>query len=183
MTNLNEVATFIKARVKIKDVILAYANRQVRFDRCACPLHNGSDLNFQIYPDSNSYYCWVCHKHGDVINFVTDLLEIAPLEAMQKLDADFNVGAFGDHTEGQKRRYKRVADEQEQKRRKEMLDRDRAYDNYHELVQIYKALEDIRSRGLNDSPESAGRWARLWADCNRMLDEAENKIAEMEGRV
>lgn len=38
-----------------------------------CPFHEDKQPSFILYPDSNSYYCFGCHKHGDVITFTQEL--------------------------------------------------------------------------------------------------------------
>ncbi len=35
-----------------------------------CPFHEDRKPSFYVYPDTNSFYCFGCHKGGDVIRFV-----------------------------------------------------------------------------------------------------------------
>jgi len=35
-----------------------------------CPLHQERSPSFYVYPETNSFYCFGCHKGGDVIKFV-----------------------------------------------------------------------------------------------------------------
>lgn len=35
-----------------------------------CPFHEDDHPSFTVYPDSNTYYCFGCGKHGDIITFV-----------------------------------------------------------------------------------------------------------------
>ncbi len=37
--------------------------------RGACPFHGGTNRNFAVIPKKNCYYCFVCHKSGDVFTW------------------------------------------------------------------------------------------------------------------
>lgn len=38
-----------------------------------CPFHEESNPSCFLYPESNTYYCFGCHAHGDVIKFYMDV--------------------------------------------------------------------------------------------------------------
>jgi DNA primase len=38
--------------------------------RGPCPFHHGTHRNFAVSSKKNLYYCFVCHEHGDVFDFV-----------------------------------------------------------------------------------------------------------------
>lgn len=87
MTDFTEI---IKRLVPMQDVAERYTGEPIRFNRMRCPIHHGKDQNLRIYP--KSYYCWVCHAHGDVIQFVMSVLGLSFQDAMQRLNDDFNLG-------------------------------------------------------------------------------------------
>lgn len=90
----------IKARVSVADALAAFAG--VTPDRhgfCRCPLHAEDTASFKIYPDGRSFYCFGCHKGGDVINFTRDFLGVGPWEAVQALDAQFGLGLASGHSD------------------------------------------------------------------------------------
>lgn len=87
MTDYTEI---IKRLVPMQDVAERYTGEPIRFNRMRCPIHHGKDRNLRIYP--NSYYCWVCHAHGDVIQFVMTVLGLSFQDAMQRLNDDFGLG-------------------------------------------------------------------------------------------
>ena len=62
---MTDYAEIIKRFVPMQDVAERYTGEPIRFNRMRCPIHHGQDRNLRIYP--KSYYCWVCHAHGDVI--------------------------------------------------------------------------------------------------------------------
>jgi len=52
-----------------------------------CPFHPDRQTpNFYIYPSSRRWWCYVCKKGGDVIEFVRRREDISFLEACEKLD-------------------------------------------------------------------------------------------------
>ena len=54
-----------------------------------CPFHN--DKNPSMKLNENYFYCFGCGAKGDVIEFTSKLFGIPPLEAAQKLSADFGI--------------------------------------------------------------------------------------------
>ena len=53
--------------------------------RCPLPKHNDITPSFTIYKKTNSYYCWGCHRGGNVIKFVKDYYNISTKEAITRL--------------------------------------------------------------------------------------------------
>ena len=54
-----------------------------------CPFHDDRHPSMKLYEDH--YYCFGCQANGDVIAFTSKLFGITPLEAAQKLAADFGI--------------------------------------------------------------------------------------------
>ena len=84
-----DYAEIIKRLVPMQDVAERYTGEPIRFNRMRCPIHHGKDRNMRIYP--KSYYCWVCHAHGDVIQFVQSVLGLSFQDAMKRLNEDFRL--------------------------------------------------------------------------------------------
>ena len=57
----------------------------------SCPFH-GKDNHFSAKFYINTFYCFCCHAHGDIIQFVQDYFGISFNEAMEKINQDFNLG-------------------------------------------------------------------------------------------
>ena len=85
-----DYAEIIKSRVTMQDVVDRYTGQRIVLNRICCPVHNGKDRNMRIYP--HSYYCWVCHASGDVIQFVQSVMGISFRDAMQRINEDFGLG-------------------------------------------------------------------------------------------
>lgn len=50
-----------------------------------CPLHKDKTPSFKIYEDTNSFYCFGCHKWGNAINFVAEKEWWSTKEAFKKI--------------------------------------------------------------------------------------------------
>jgi DNA primase len=85
-----DYASIIKRYVMMHQVVNRYTSEQIVRGRIRCPIHHGTDRNMRVYP--NSYYCWVCHAHGDVIQFVQSVLGLSFQDAMQRISDDFGLG-------------------------------------------------------------------------------------------
>ena len=85
-----DYAELIKRMVQMQDVAERYTGEPIRFNRMRCPIHHGKDRNLRIYP--KSYYCWVCHAHGDVIQFVMSVLGLSFQDAMERINSDYTLG-------------------------------------------------------------------------------------------
>lgn len=61
--------------------------------KCPFPAHNatGQTPSFKFYDESNSFFCWGCHKGGDAINFVMGMRGVDFLTAAQYLVEVFKV--------------------------------------------------------------------------------------------
>ena len=54
-----------------------------------CPFHDDRHPSMKLYHDH--FHCFGCQANGDVIEFTSKLFGITPLEAAQKLAADFGI--------------------------------------------------------------------------------------------
>lgn len=50
-----------------------------------CPFHEERTASFDIYRQTNSYFCFGCKKGGDVIDFIMRLRHISFMEAVEYL--------------------------------------------------------------------------------------------------
>ena len=86
---MTDYAEIIKSSVPMRDAVERYTGQRVVLNRICCPIHHGKDRNMRIY--SRSYYCWVCHASGDVIQFVMGVMGLSFKDAMARLNDDFNL--------------------------------------------------------------------------------------------
>jgi DNA primase len=50
-----------------------------------CPFHQEKSGSFYLYPGTSSYYCFGCHEHGDVFNFVMKMESLTFPEAVRSV--------------------------------------------------------------------------------------------------
>lgn len=55
-----------------------------------CPFHSEKTASLKLY-DNGSWYCFGCQQHGSSIDFTAKLFDLSPLEAVRKMNMDFNL--------------------------------------------------------------------------------------------
>lgn len=55
-----------------------------RFRAC-CPFHEDKTPSFYVNPDTNSFYCFGCQKHGDLITLARELKQLSFNEAVEDI--------------------------------------------------------------------------------------------------
>jgi DNA primase len=139
----------IKDRLKMTDVVERYGFSASR--RMRCPLHNGDGLNFEI-KDST----WRCYSRcgcGDAISFVQKLFGVSFQEALRKIDADFGLGIYGNHSFEELRRSHYQQQSLRAKREAEAREKQMAEDEYWAAFDEWKRLDDNVRRYRPVSPD------------------------------
>lgn len=74
-------------RVDIEQVVSPYVQLKRRGKTLVglCPFHNEKTGSFNVYPDSQSFYCFGCGAGGDVITFVRRMENLDYVEAVKSL--------------------------------------------------------------------------------------------------
>ena len=171
----------IKDSLTMRDVLEQYGYTARR--RIPCPLHGGDGDNFEVKEKS---YC--CHSRcggGDVISFVQKLFDLSFPDTLRKIDADFGLNIYGDHTFEELRRshYKQMAikAERERKRReKEQTDKE-----YWAAFDEWKRFDDNKRNYAPKTPDE--EWHPLFVEALQklayqeyLLDMAEVRRCECE---
>jgi DNA primase len=83
----DEIISEIRARADIVSVIGQHVQlkRAGRNWKGLCPFHGEKSPSFNVSPDKGFFYCFGCHKKGDVFTFVMELLGKSFLEAAETL--------------------------------------------------------------------------------------------------
>lgn len=140
----------IKQNIVMENILYKYGFATDK-KRIPCPLHNGNGYNFEVKEKS---YC--CHSHcgsGDVITFVQKLFNLSFPETLRKIDADFGLNIYGDHTFEELRRshYKQKAVEAERQRKKHQ--KENANNEYWKAFDEWKRLDENRIKYRPKSPD------------------------------
>lgn len=83
----------LKRRNDIVDVISLYSAVQQKGRRfwARCPIHNEKTASLSIVREAQSFYCFGCHKGGDVIKFIEEVENFAFMEAVEFLAKRVNL--------------------------------------------------------------------------------------------
>lgn len=77
----------LKMRCNMSDVASEYVSLKRRGRNLVglCPFHSEKTPSFNVYTESNSYYCFGCGAGGDVINFIMRIENLDYMEAVRLL--------------------------------------------------------------------------------------------------
>ncbi|MFO0752974.1 MAG: CHC2 zinc finger domain-containing protein [Thermodesulfovibrionales bacterium] len=113
-----------------------------------CPLHGEKTPSFKVDPDRQTFYCFGCHEHGDVISFIQKHRGLSFKDAIRYLGM-----TTGPLTPS------RRAEIELQRRKREATQEFRAWvDEYHrELCSLYRCLQTAKRKAR--TPEEVERIA------------------------
>lgn len=145
---INAVQT-IKDRLTMREVLEHYGFSAKR--RIPCPLHCGKDDNFEI--KGNNWRCYSRCGSGDTISFVQKLYGLSFQDTLRKIDADFGLNIYGDHSFDELRRSHYQQQALQAKRDREKREKQKAEDDYWEAFDEWKRLDDNRRIYRPKSPD------------------------------
>jgi DNA primase len=84
--NRNAVET-IKQKLSIESVVGSYIklDPKGKYFTARCPFHNEKTASFSVTPDKGIFYCYGCHKGGDIFTFVQEIEGLAFPDALKQL--------------------------------------------------------------------------------------------------
>ncbi len=130
----------IKDRLTMRDVLERYGFSAKK--RIPCPLHSGKKDNFEI--KENNWRCYSRCGSGDTISFVQQLYGLSFQDTLRKIDADFDLNIYGDHSFEELRRSHYQQQALQAKREREKRDKQKAEDDYWAAFDEWKRLDDNR---------------------------------------
>lgn len=170
-----DAVQIIKDRLTMREVLLHYGYEPKR--RMPCPIHQGKDLNFEVKNKS-----WRCYSHcgsGDIISFVQKLFGLSFPDTLKKIDLDFGLNLYGEHTFDELRRshYKQKQIEAERERKKQ--EKQQAESEYWAVFDEWKRLDDNKRNYAPKTPDE--EWHPLFIEALQKLPYQEYllDIAEM----
>lgn len=81
------IFNFIKSNIAILSVIGEYATLRKTglYWKGQCPFHHERTASFTVSPHKEIYYCFGCHKGGDVIAFIAEVEHCSQIEAARHI--------------------------------------------------------------------------------------------------
>jgi len=147
-----------------------YGFRPNRAGYITCPFHNERTASLKLY-DDGGWHCFGCGAGGSSIDFVSKLFELSPLEAVRRMNADFNLALPLDKPPSE-------VQQRAAQHRRELLEVQRAFEDWRggfidKLNAAYRtgyaALQGLTNLDdLTDGEALAVRWLETleyWSDC------------------
>lgn len=130
----------IKDRLTMTDVLTHYGYKPNRAKFICCPFHNEKTPSMKIY--EKDYHCFACGEHGDVITFVQKLFSLSFPDALKKIDFDFGLNLYGEHSfEDLRKSHYRQKQIQAERERKE-IEKQQFDAEYWAVFDEWKRLDD-----------------------------------------
>lgn len=162
--NNNAVQT-IKDRLTMREVLLHYGYEPNRAKFICCPFHNEKTPSMKIF--EKDYHCFGCGANGDVISFVKQLFGLSFPDALKKIDIDFGLNLYSEHTFDELRRshyrQKQLQAERERKKR----EKENADAEYWSVFDEWKRLDDNKRKYAPKTPDE--EWHPLFVEALQKL--------------
>ena len=127
----------VKDSVTLSDAAKAYGLSPNRAGFILCPFHQEKTPSMKLY--LTSFYCFGCGAHGSVVDFASKLFGLSPLEAVKKLNSDFQLNLPID----------RPPDHEDQGERCKILKAQESFTEWREAA-LYLLCEFVRMANLAD---------------------------------
>lgn len=186
---LPDYADQIKQAVSMPDVCSLYGIHIDRGGFTNCPFHGEKTGSLKVYPGRRGFYCFGCHKGGDVIDFVAQYFGLNFLDAMRKLNQDFSLGLplDGSTDKEAEKKAKQLAYQRRQaeaRRKKRLQALQNAYDRaLTRFATIDAVCDNARTEAKNSPSEDADIFSDNTAYALRNIDSAWYELCEAQSRL
>ena len=132
----------IKDRLTMREVLERYGYEPNKKGFVCCMFHNEKTPSMKIF--EKDYHCFGCGANGDVFSFVQKLFNLSFPDTLKKIDLDFGLNLYGEHTFDEIRRshYKQKQIQAERERKKR--ENEQAENEYWAVFDEWKRLDDNR---------------------------------------
>lgn len=168
----------IKDRLTMREVLLHYGYQPNRAGFVCCPFHREKTPSMKVF--EKDYHCFGCNQHGDVISFVQQLFGLSFPDALKKIDLDFGLNLYGEHSfeDLRKSHYKQKQIQAERERKER--EKEQAKNEYWEVFNEWKRLDDNKR---NYAPKTLDEeWHPLFVESLQKLAYQEHLLDIAETR-
>ena len=160
-----DAAQTIKDRLTMRELLSHYGYEPNKAKFICCPFHNEKTPSMKIY--EKDYHCFGCGANGDTISFVQQLFGLSFPDTLKKIDIDFGLNLYGEHTFDEIRRshykQKQIKAERERKKR----EKEQAEEEYWKVVDEWKRLDDNKRKYAPKTMEE--EWHPLFVEALQKL--------------
>jgi len=151
-----EDIALVRQSVTMADIAGMYGYHVTRSGFMICPFHRDKNPSMKVYGGSRGYYCFVCNKGGDVIDFVRshDNLDFEP--AVRLIADHFGIAISDGKSELTEDEKRKIA-EQREKREADQKARKANEDRLIELSGEIHRLKELQA----DFEPLGGIWTLL----------------------
>lgn len=170
-----DYAAVVKSKVSVPSVVEMYLPEvKPLHNRIPCPIHNGTDRNLLLHQDH--FYCFVCGEGGDVIRLVRHIFGCDFKTALERLNADFNVGLpLGTKPSNAERiKLKQAYEERLKRQRAEAEEAERREKAYLDRLELLRSVEQICTEQAPQTP--LDEWEPDWCTAMRLRTELREEI-------
>jgi len=175
-------AEVIKSRVPMQTAAQRYTGSSPPRDGkyIPCPFHTEKTPSMRLYADG--YHCFGCKAHGDVLDFVGKVLGFTTMQALERLNTDFDLGL----PLGKKMTVSQVAEAARQRqtitqdRKRALLEREKVDTAYWNAFDEWLRLVRSRDAYAPRTPEDP--WHPLFVEALQKLDYQVYVLDEADGR-
>ena len=155
----------IKDRLTMREVLLHYGYEPNRAKFICCPFHSEKTPSMKVF--EKDYHCFGCGANGDVITFVQQLFSLSFPASLKKIDIDFGLNLYGEHTFDEIRRshYKQKQIEAERERKER--EKQQADSEYWAAFDEWKRLDDNKRKFAPKTPDE--EWHPLFVEALQKL--------------
>lgn len=166
-------AQTIKDRLTMQEVLEYYGYEPNKKGFVCCPFHSEKTPSMKIF--EKDYHCFGCQEHGDVITFIQKLFGLSFQETLKKVDIDFGLNLYGEHTFDEIRRshYKQKQIQAERERKKR--EKEQAENEYWAVFDEWKRLDDNRQKYAPKTPDE--EWHPLFVEALQKIAHQEYLLA------
>lgn len=134
-----DIASVIRDRLDIKDIVNFYGYQINRSGFIKCPFHSEKTASLKIYSNGKGWYCYGCHSGGSIIDFAMKLFGLEFKKALIKLDEDFKLNLTSNKMS--KIEILRMTKEQSRKQALTKI-REKEEEKYWNVLKEWKRLDD-----------------------------------------
>lgn len=92
--DLSKTIQYLKNQVSLSEAIgkvVEVKKTSATMHKCLCPFHGEKTPSFTITPDKKVYYCFGCHKGGDLVTFYREFHTLSTVEAIEAIALDYQL--------------------------------------------------------------------------------------------